>query len=194
MSPGDPPRPATPRIPPLPDEERDEEARELLGAMDQLPDAVAVNIFATIVRYPGLYRRWMPFAGKLLAGKLSARDRELLILRTAWLCRSPYEWGQHVRLSKTAGITDQEIERVIAGPGAAGWSAFDRTLLQAADDLHDDACISDATWEALAKEYDERQLIEVPMLVGHYHMVAFALNSFGVQREPGVDGFPDTRD
>ncbi len=194
MSPGNPARPATPRIPPLPGEERDDQARELLGAMDQLPDAVAVNIFATIVRHPGLYRRWMPFAGKLLAGKLPVRDRELLILRTAWHTRSPYEWGQHVRLSKAAGITDDEIERVIAGPSADGWAPFDRTLLQAADDLHDDACISDANWDALAKQYDERQLIEVPMLVGHYHMVAFALNSFGVQREPGVDGLPDAHD
>ena len=160
--------------------------------MEQLPDAVAVNIFATIVRHPGLYRRWMPFAGKLLAGKLPARDRELLILRTAWHCRSSYEWGQHARLSRAAGITDEEIARVIGGPDATGWAPFDRTLLQAADDLHDDACISDATWDALAERYDERQLIEVPMLVGHYFMVAFALNSLGVQREAGVEDFPDT--
>jgi alkylhydroperoxidase family enzyme len=135
----------------------------------------------------------MPFAGKLLAGKLPARDRELLILRTAWHCRSAYEWGQHTRLSRAVGITDHEIERVIAGPGAAGWAPFDRALLQAADDLHDDASISDTTWDALARRYDDRQLIEVPMLVGHYHMVAFALNTLGVQREAGVEDFPDAR-
>ena len=46
---------------------------------------------------------------------------------------------------------------------------------------------------ALADNYDEKQLIEVPMLVGHYHMVAFALNSLGVEREPGVPGLPNGR-
>ena len=48
---------------------------------------------------------------------------------------------------------------------------------------------SDATWSVLASRYDEPQLIEVPMLVGHYHLVAFSLNTLGVQREPGVPSF-----
>jgi 4-carboxymuconolactone decarboxylase len=184
--------PDTARLPPLPDDEQDAQVRELLEEV-RIPGAQAVNIFETLVRHPGLYRRWMPFAGKLLGGKLPERDRELLILRTAWRCRSPYEWGQHVRIAKAAGITDEEIKRVVDGADAPDWESFDRTLLTAADELHDDACISDRTWDVLAARYDERQLIEVPMLVGHYHMVAYALNSLGVQREPGVPGLPDER-
>ena len=66
---------------------------------------------------------------------------------------------------------------------------LEAALLRAADELHADACISDATWGVLAAQLDERQLIEVPMLIGHYHLVAFTLNSLGVQREPGVPGF-----
>jgi 4-carboxymuconolactone decarboxylase len=183
-------RPQAARIPPIRDEEADEQTRDLLEEV-RIPGAEAVNIFETLVRHPGFFRRWMPFAGKLLAGKLPARDRELLILRTGWHCRSPYEWGQHVRLAKAADISDEEIARVAVGPQAPEWSAFDRTLLTAADELHDDACISDRTWDELAARYDEKQLIEVPMLVGHYHMVAFALNSLGVPREPGVPDLPD---
>jgi len=190
MSTTEPSRPQNPRIPPLRDEETDEQTSALLEEV-RLPNAEAVNIFATLVRYPGLYRRWMPFAGKLLAGKLPARDRELLILRSAWRCASSYEWGQHVRLAKQAGISAEEIDRIAAGPGAPGWEPFDRILLTAVDELHDDACLTDATWAALASRYDERQMIELPMLVGQYHMLAFALNSLGVQREPGVPGLPD---
>ena len=164
----------------------------MLGGVDALT-VPASNIFDTLVRHPGLFRKWLPLGGKLLAGKLPARDRELLILRTAWHCRAAYEWGQHVKIAKSSGVTEDEIARVPAGPDDAGWSAFDRALLSAADELHDDACISDTTWAALAETYDERQLIEVPMLVGHYHMVAFALNSLGVQREEGVPDLPDGR-
>ena len=192
MSTTEPARPQTPRIPPLGDDEMNEETSALLEEV-RLPNAEAVNIFATLVRYPGLYRRWMPFAGKLLAGKLPARDRELLILRSAWRCASSYEWGQHVRLAKQAGISAEEIDRIATGPDAPGWETLDRALLTAVDELHDDACLTGATWATLASRYDERQMIELPMLVGQYHMLAFALNSLGVQREPGVPGLPDRR-
>ncbi len=182
---GAPPRPTAPRIPPLPEAERDPQARELLDQAGG-PAAGATNIFATFVRHPGLFRKWLPFGGKLLAGKLPARDRELLILRTGWNCRSGYEWAQHVLIARRAGLGDDEIERVEAGPGADGWSPADALLMTAADELHRDACLSDATWQALAERYDERQLIEIPMLVGHYHLVAFTLNSLGVQVEDEV--------
>jgi 4-carboxymuconolactone decarboxylase len=177
-----------PRIPPLAASDQDEQARELLSGVN-VADAPAANIFATLVRHPGLFRRWLPFGGKLLAGKLSARDRELLILRTAVLCHADYEWGQHRLIGLSAGLTEEEIERVRSGAAASGWDAFDAALLSAAEELHAEAVISDATWETLASRYDERQLIEVPMVVGHYHLVAFTLNSLGVQLEPGVTGF-----
>jgi 4-carboxymuconolactone decarboxylase len=177
-----------PRIPPLPAAEQDEQQRELLSGV-RVTDAPAANIFATLVRHPGLFRRWLPFGGKLLAGKLPVRDRELLILRTAHLCDAEYEWGQHRLIGLKAGITEAEVERVRRGSEAEGWEPFDAALMSAADELHANARISDATWETLASRFDERQLIEVPMVVGHYHLVAFTLNSLGVELEPGVTGF-----
>jgi len=180
-------RPNAPRIRPLPPEQRDDQARELLAGVPE--GTAAADIFATLVRHPGLFRRWLPFGGKLLAGKLPARDRELLILRTGWRCRAEYEWGQHVLLGRQAGIGADEIERIKEGPDADGWADFDAALLRAADELHEDGCITDDTWAVMAGRYDERQLIEVPMVVGHYHLVSFTLNSLGVQREPGVPGF-----
>lgn len=176
------PRPTTPRVPPLAETDLDEQARELLATAGG-PAIGAVNIFMTLVRHPGLFRKWLPFGGKLLAGRLPPRDRELLILRTGWNTRADYEWHQHVRIARAAGVTDDEIERVREGPHAPGWTPADALLLRAADELHRDACITDATWAGLAARYDERQLIELPMLVGHYHMLAFALNTLGVQVE-----------
>jgi alkylhydroperoxidase family enzyme len=183
-------RPTSPRIPPVAADDSDDETRELLASAGQMTGPAA-NIFATLVRHPGLFRKWMPFGGKLLGGgKLPARDRELLILRTGWNCRSEYEWGQHVRIGRNSGLTDEEIQRVPDGPDATGWDAFDALLLRAADELHEDAFIGDKTWASLAERYDTKQLIEVPMLVGQYHLVAFTLNSLGVQRESGVEGLP----
>lgn len=164
----------------------DDNARDLLSQAAP-PGARTYNIFATMVRAPGLMRRWLPFGGRLLRGKLPARDRELAILRTAWLCESPYEWAQHLAIAKAAGVTDAEVEAIAAGPDDASWADADATLLRAVDELHDDNVIGDETWAALAGRYDDAQLIELPMLVGHYHMVAYTLNSLGVQLEPGLE-------
>jgi 4-carboxymuconolactone decarboxylase len=181
---------SSPRIPPVPPEERTGQTRELLDAAT-VGAATDANIFATLVRAPGLFRRWLPFGGKLLNGKLPARDRELLILRTGWNCGAEYEWAQHARLALSCGLSPAEIERVVLGPDAEGWGELESTLLRAADELHSDSIISDATWAALSERYDTQQLIEVPMLVGHYHLVAMTLNTLGVELDEGLTGFPE---
>jgi alkylhydroperoxidase family enzyme len=175
---------AEPRIPPLPTAERQEVHQVLLDSVGGAVTA-EMNIFTTLVRHPRLFRRWLPLGGVLLTGKLPGRDRELLILRTAHHCGADYEWAHHVEIGKQNGLTDDEIERVRLGPTADGWSSDDAVLLRAADELHADSRIGDATWGVLAQRYDEQQLIELPILVGQYHLVAFALNSLGVEVEPG---------
>ncbi|HXQ60564.1 MAG TPA: carboxymuconolactone decarboxylase family protein [Acidimicrobiales bacterium] len=181
--------PRTVRIPPLPENERDEETQELLRPLQV--DGGDLNIFATLVRHRRLFKRWSAFGGTLLVrGELPARDRELLILRTAWNCEADYEWGQHARIARSSGLSDDEIARVAQGPDAAAWSALEAALLRACDELHRDSRISDGTWHVLAGHYDEHRLIEVCMVVGQYHLVAFTLNSLGVERESGVEGLP----
>jgi 4-carboxymuconolactone decarboxylase len=182
-----------PRISPLTEQQWPDGLRSVLRSS---PPGVGVrlgdnNIFTTLARHEDLTRAWLPFAGFLLgAGVLPARERELLILRTGYNCRSPYEWGQHVRLSEGLGMEREEILRIAEGPEAGGWSAADAALLRAADELHGEARISDDTWAQLSEGYDERGLIEIAMLVGHYHMVAYALNSLGVELDEGLEGLP----
>ena len=169
------------RIAPLPVEERDKATNELL---DKVGPGRDLNLFTTLVRHQRLFRRWLPLCGGLLSGKLSARDRELLILRTADRCGAAYEWAHHLVFAADAGLTSEEVDRVRAGADADGWTELELALLRSADELHDECEISASTWSVLAAHYDQEQLIEVPMVVGHYHMVAFAARSFGVRIEP----------
>lgn len=181
---------APPRIPPLAPADRDPRTEELLAALRR-PDGTDLNIFATLAHHPKLLKRWSAFGGVLLyGGRLSDRDRELLIMRAGYLCRAHYEWGQHVAFARAAGISDDEIARIAGGPDTDGWSSDDATLLQAVDELHADSRISDTTWATLAARYDAQQLIEICMVVGQYHLVAFTLNSLGVEPEPGLPEMP----
>ena len=172
---------AEPRIAPLPESEWTAQQREELTRGN--PPRI-LNIFRTLIRHPDLYRRWTPFGNHVLfKSSLTPRDRELAILRVGWLCRSAYEFHQHTRVGKAAGLTDADIERVKGGPQDAGWSPNERALLQAVDELHGDWFISDATWAALSPHYSEQQLMDLVFAVGQYTMVSMALNTFGVQIE-----------
>lgn len=145
------------------------------------------NLLGTLAHYPGLTKPFLEFNGHILYGtSLSVRQRELIVLRVASLRQCGYEWAQHVLLARDAGVTDEEIDRIAAGPDAPGWAPIERAMLQAVDDLLADAVVSDDTWAVLAKEFDQRQLMDLVFTVGTYEMVAFALRSFGVEPEPDL--------
>jgi len=151
------------------------------------PDGSPLNIFATLAHHPDLLRRWLVFGTHVLAkNSLPQRDRELLILRTGWRCRSQYEFSQHAVIALRCDISTDEVQRTKADVVDGDWSAHDAALLKAADELHDAACISADTWSALAATLSEQQLLDLIFTVGNYHTVSFALNSCGVQLDQGV--------
>lgn len=158
------------------------------------PSGDPLNIFGVLGNHPDMLKRWLVFATHVLSkNSLSPRDRELLILRTGWNCRSHYEWGQHVVIARQCGITDDEIDAVKTGPGATSWSSHDRALLTAADELHEHQSLSDHSWSALTDAYSTEQVLDVIATVGNYHLVAMFLNSTGVPLDEGVPDEPDLR-
>ena len=178
-----------PRVPPLDPESLTDEQREI--AVKASPgDAGLLNITKTLVRHPKLLKRWNVFAGHVLVkSSLPPREREIAILRVGWLCRAEYEWAQHVVIGRQCGLDDEAIERIKAGPDASGWTAHESAILRATDELHEDSFIRDATWAALAATWSQEQLMDFVFAVGQYHLVSMALNTLGVQIDPGLRGF-----
>ena len=192
---------ATPRLAPLERDAWSDRTRELLdasvapvaGLEDRQPRSGGgpLNILRTIAHHPRLLEPFLGFAATLAAGGvLPRRAHELLALRAAWNCRSPFEWGHHAIYARAAGLGDEEIRRVGEGPDAPGWSDEDRTLLAAADQLHQRQDLDDDTWKALRDRWDDAQLLEIPFVVGQYTMLSMVANATGVPLEPGLPGLP----
>ena len=177
-----------PRIPALDEKDWSPEAAELMKPF--VRQGRIFNIFRTLTNHPELAKRWMVFANHILGkSTLAVRERELVILRIGYLCKSGYEWGQHVLIARQAGMTDAEIRTCKSGPMTPGLSELDRLLLQATDELHADAHIGDVTWAGLEKLLNTQQLMDLVFTVGQYNLVSMALNSFGVQPDAGLPGW-----
>jgi 4-carboxymuconolactone decarboxylase len=176
------------RIPPLEPIEWTPDVRAWLERAN--PGQPVAAIYRTYARHLAMDKpRTLVSEHIRQTSRLTARVRELLILRIGWLCRSEYEWAAHAPAGRRAGMTDADIRRVLAGPDAPG-DAFDGHLLRAVDELHRDDVISDATWSALSARLDTRQLLDLLTTIGGYRMVSMALNTFGVQLEAGAERFP----
>lgn len=182
-----------PRIAPLGPDELGEDAMQVIaGVLQAQGGAVRSDVpefIATMLRHPALFQRQADLSAALFAGALPFRLTELVLLRTAWLCQGGYVWGHHSQLAqKACGFGKDDIERIIAGSGAEGWDELDGAVVRAVEELQESSTISDETWEVLARHLDDKQLIELPILVGQMHGVIYTQNALRARLMPGSLG------
>ena len=140
------------------------------------------NLFLTLGRHRTLFRGWVRFAGRLMpGGTLPRRETELVILRVAQLTGCRYELEHHQRLGRRAGLTEADMARAAEGATGTGWSARERVLLAAVDELHERRDLSDTVWSSVREHLDERAAIELVLLVTHYEMLATTIDVLRIQ-------------
>ena len=184
---------SAPRIAPLQDDDLTPEQAEALQPVRAGTMGV-LNIFRTLAQAPKALTRFNQWGSYVLSRRndLPARERELVILRVGWLCRSGYEWTQHVAIGLEAGLTVTEIERIKLGAGA-GWSAAEDALIRATDELQADQFVGEATWTELGRHFSDKQRMDLVFTVAQYVQVSMILNTFGVQLDPGQRLDPDLK-
>jgi alkylhydroperoxidase family enzyme len=175
---------AEPRLRPLADSALSDEHRALVSAYGGTFGTGAD--FRTLLIHPELVRGVLPFANYILSeSTLTPRDREVLILRTAWLTQSRYLWAKHLPRARAAGLTDRDIEPLAAPTHLSTATVSDFVLLRAADELHEHSFVSVGTWQALASRYNVHQLMDATFTVAEMTMLADLMNSVRLEPEPG---------
>lgn len=142
----------------------------------------------TLARHPDLFDKLRPLGAFLLGhGRLPSRVREVLVLRTCARCGAESEWGVHAAaFAESVGLDDATLAATVA-PEPAG---ADAALLRFADELHDRGTVSDATWAALASRFEAEEMLEMTVLVGFWHLVAFVENGAAVAPEAWATRLP----
>jgi alkylhydroperoxidase family enzyme len=189
-----------PRIPPRPSDDWDAEVLDALSALRSprsgsrpagpRRERPVSNILGIFSWHPALAKAFFAFNSHLFHSTLPARDREMATVRIAWLRRGEYEWAQHVRMAKTAGLSDEEVGAIMAGPDSPVWGPRDAALLRAVGEIAADHYVSDDTWKRLSEDFDRKQLMDLVFTIGAYDLLAMAFNTFGLQLDPELTGFP----
>jgi 4-carboxymuconolactone decarboxylase len=184
----------TPRIPPVMPPYAPDVDAALRAMMPRNSPIEPLKAFRTFVQNPALAAAMLPL-GQHVLGKgrtIDLRDREILIDRVCARCGCEYEWGVHASFfAERAALTPEQLAATVTGDADAPvWSARDALLVRLVDELHDTSQVSDRLWDALAAHWTQPQLLELLLVVGWYHTIAFLLNGFRVEREEWAAVFP----
>jgi 4-carboxymuconolactone decarboxylase len=163
---------------------------DVADAEDELKLALAnrskLNIFSMLA-HAGAAAPMVLDLGQCLSRRsaLDPAQRELILLRVGHACDAEYELSKHRRAARRAGLSDEKIEAVAAFPGTSEiFTDFEQLLLYFTDSVLDETRMPDDLFEAVSKELDARQLVEVFLLIGFYRMVSRVMTHLDVDIEP----------
>jgi alkylhydroperoxidase family enzyme len=175
-------------IPVLPAEEALKRAKEV--NIDE--SWASLNAFRTMLNSPRVAGGFAELLRTMMfRNVVNSRARELVILRIGWRTKSEYEFCQHVRVSRDLKIPEAEILGVRDPDACTAYSAVDRAVIKMADELHETATVTAATWATLAQAFTNEELIELVMAAGLWRMVAGFFNAAKLPLDGWVPSWPE---
>lgn len=183
MLPPDPPA----RIPQIRPEDMTEEMRQFFGRWTGgfFKNADKNPPLLTFAHHPRLADLFSQFNIHLLTtSTVPVKQRQIAIMRTAWICKATYMWSSHLRTSASFGLPPDMYRPIQVGASDPYFTDFERTIIGATDELVAEKKVGDTNWRALAAEWNTQQMLDFLFTVGCYVTVAGVLSSTGVEREP----------
>ncbi len=175
------------RLPQISEDEFNDDTRAFFAqwSNDFFQDVDKNPVLRTFAHHPALANAFSPLNVHLLTGNtLPVKQRQIAIMRTAWICGCTYMWSSHLRTSQRCGLSTDMYDPIKRGAHHPWFSPFERTVILATEELVHEKRISDANWQILSSEWSKQQLLDFMFTVGCYVMVAGVMNSAGVERNP----------
>lgn len=148
------------------------------------------NIFRAMANNPGIWQQYLRLGNALWTKSgLDTATRELIILRTAILQHSQYEWHQHVRIGRQAGLSDERIKALHHWRQSESFSAPERAILAYVDAAASSDHPLAEVHEELASHFPPDTLVAINLLTGFYTMTARFLGAMEVQTETPFIGW-----
>lgn len=162
-----------------------EASSSVRDALDALP---ALNIFPMLAHAESAFVPYLGLGGVLLARlELNPKLRELAILLVATRTGAEYEWVQHVGISRALGIAEEQISAVQRGDlQAACLDADAQVALRFTEQVLDRPRADDETFTALTDRFPPRQIVELLLVIGSYHMLARVMTTLDIDLDPAV--------
>jgi alkylhydroperoxidase family enzyme len=142
------------------------------------------NLYRALANHPQLVAAWTEFARAIRYESRTPRAlRELVILRGAQLMGSEYEWAQHLRMARKAGVPETQIQDLSAWKTSACFSEKEKAALALAEEVTRGS-VSDAVHAEVLKYFDQQDFVELSLTAAFYAMVGRMLDAMDVQLEP----------
>ena len=183
------------RLPYLSDEAASPEVRQVFARLrEQWQGAPVLHLYRLIGWAPGLVGPWLGFARALRFGvAVSAKLREILIVRSGQLLEAEYEWRHHWVAARDAGISEEKLNAVADWKRSELFDADERAVLALADDTATGNGASEPTMRELIRRFSTERVAELVVIAGFYSGVARIVNSFAVPLEPGFEAMVPRR-
>ena len=180
-----PDRPA--RLPQLRQDEFTDEVRAFLSRWTGgiFKNATVNPTLLTFAHHPHLAGAFSQFNIHLLSSStLPVKQRQIAIMRTAWICKATYMWSSHLRTCINCGLQPDMYRPIQVGASDPYFTPFERTIISSTEELVDDKKVGDANWQSLCAQWNNQQMLDFLFTVGAYVTVAGVMRSTGVEREP----------
>jgi alkylhydroperoxidase family enzyme len=145
-----------------------------------------VNLYKALANHPAFVGAWTEFAQSLRADTKTPRAlRELMILRSGQVQKSEYEWAQHLRMARKAGVREAQIEQLADWRASVEFNAQERAALGLLEGVTAGR-VDDAAWDTAAREFSREEMVELVMVAGFYSMVARVLDALRVELDDDI--------
>jgi alkylhydroperoxidase family enzyme len=181
-------------MPPIQADEFNDDTRSFLDKWSGgfFKDADKNPVLLTFAHHPKLAELFSQLNVHLLTtNSLPVKQRQIAIMRTAWICKATYMWSSHLNTSRMVGLQPDMYGPIQAGADDPYFTDFERTVIRATDELVTDKLIGEANWQALMQEWSNQQMLDFLFTVGAYVTVAGVMKSTGVQRQEDLIALAD---